>query len=68
MKVVEGEIKEDQKNPDLYVVQAQLHILFGQVTRAISTALKVAAAVVFLLAQSGLQRCLQFTATGSGSL
>lgn len=31
MGVIEREVSEDQDNPDLYVIRAQLNVLFGQV-------------------------------------
>lgn len=31
MNVIEEEIKADDSNPDLLVVRAQLHVLFGRV-------------------------------------
>ncbi len=32
MDVIEKEVKKDESNPDLFVVRAQLNLLFGQVT------------------------------------
>lgn len=31
MGIIQDEVSEDDSNPDLYVVRAQLNVLFGQV-------------------------------------
>ena len=59
MGVVEKESREDQDNPNLHVVRAQLHILFGQVRLEVPELQLLMNFFSFLSAQFSLQRCVQ---------